>query len=267
MKRSELCKYAKYLLVLPLVAVSLELSAQSENSIGFDQVPAEKLEGWIKVTGRVLDKETKAPIENVVLHVGGRDNKARTDRHGKFLLLAKEGDVVNVFHGAMRRQSFIVKDESPKDVWMRYERLELAPVMVKGKAIAPKKEEKATPKEVEKAPWKEPDPLEGLFAEFDVMPEYPGGMAECMEFVSKNLRYPEAALQKRIEGWVLVSFTVGVDGTITDVETLKGVYEALDEEAMRVVCLMPKWKPAEWYGKRVPMKFTMPIEFRLKKRK
>ena len=101
----------------------------------------------------------------------------------------------------------------------------------------------------------------------DVMPEYPGGMAECMEFVSKNLRYPEAALQKRIEGWVLVSFTVGVDGTITDVETLKGVYEALDEEAMRVVRLMPKWKPCEWYGKRVPMKFTMPIEFRLKKRK
>jgi TonB family protein len=267
MKRFELCKHAKYLLVLPLVAVSLELSAQSENSIGFDQVPAEKLEGWIKVTGRVLDKETKAPIENVVLYVGGRDNKARTDRHGKFLLLAKEGDVVNVFHGPMRRQSFIVKDESPKDIWMRYEHQEFAPILVKGKAIAPKKEEKATPKEVEKAPWKEPDPLEGLFAEFDVWPEYPGGMAKCMEFVSKNLRYPEAALQKRIEGWVLVSFTVGVDGTITDVETLKGVYEALDEEAMRVVRLMPKWKPCEWYGKRVPMKFTMPIEFRLKKRK
>ena len=120
---------------------------------------------------------------------------------------------------------------------------------------------------MEKAPWKEPDPLEGLFAEFDVLAEYPGGMAECMEFVSKNLRYPEAALQKRIEGWVLVSFTVGVDGTITDVETLRGVYGALDEEAMRVVRLMPKWKPGEWYGKRVPMKFSIPIEFRLKKRK
>ena len=267
MKHSNFWRHAKYGLLLPLVAVSLELSAQSENSIGFDQVPAEKLAGWVKVTGRVFDKETKEPIENVVLHVGGRDNKARTDRHGKFLLLAKEGDVVNVFHGAMRRQSFIVKDESPKDVWMRYEHQEFAPILVKGKAIAPKKEEKATPKEVEKAPWKEPDPLEGLFAEFDVWPEYPGGMAACMDFVAQNLRYPEVALQNGIEGWVLVSFTVGVDGTITDVETLKGICGALDDEAMRVVRLMPQWKPAEWYGKRVPMKFTMPIEFRLKKRK
>ena len=265
MEESNLSKHLKILFLLPLVTVSLGVSAQSENSIGFDKVPAEKMEGWIKVTGRVLNIETKEPIENVVLHVDGRDNASRTDRYGKFLLLAKKGDVIDVFHNAMRRQYFIAKDETPKDILLRYEYIELENLLVVGKASSSPKKEKVSSKDMEKAPWKEADPLEGYFAEYVDMPEFQGGMAECMKFLANNLNYPEAALQNRNKGRVLVGFTIETDGTITDIETIEGICPELDEEAMRVVGLMPKWRPCCWYGKKIAMKFSLPVEFRLKK--
>lgn len=260
-------KQVKRLLVLPLLAVSLGTFAQSENSIGFDKVPAEKLEGWLKVTGKVLDAETKEPVQNATLHVDGRDNAARTDKHGNFLLLAKEGDVVHVFHDAMCRLYFIARDEKPKEVLMRYEYMELENMVVVGEAPGKIKKEKVSLEDMEKAPWKEPAPFEGeeVFYEPSIMPEYPGGMGECFRFLAKNIRYPEAALETGVEGQVLVGFTVETDGTITDVHTQKGVCPELDEEAMRVVGLMPEWKPGFLYGKKIAMRYSIPVEFRLQK--
>ena len=141
--------------MLLLLAISLGAFAQSENSIGFDKVPAEKLEGWLKVTGRVLNVETKEPIENATLHVRGRDNAARSYKYGKFLLLAKEGDVVEVFHDAMYRHDFIVRDESPKEVLLQHEYMELENMVVVGEAPAKVKKEKVSLQDMEKAPWRE----------------------------------------------------------------------------------------------------------------
>lgn len=148
-------KLAGRVLVLLLLTISLGAFAQSENSIGFDKVPAEKLEGWLKVTGRVLNVETKEPIENATLHVRGRDNAARSDKYGKFLLLAKEGDVVEVFHDAMYRHDFIVRDESPKEVLLQHEYMELENMVVVGEAPAKVKKEKVSLQDMEKAPWRE----------------------------------------------------------------------------------------------------------------
>lgn len=123
----------------------------------------------------------------------------------------------------------------------------------------------ASRKELEKVPRKEPDPYEGCFIDFEEMPEYPGGMAECIKFLAKNLKYPEAALEARIQGRVLVGFTIETDGTLTDIRTLGGVCPELDEEAKRVVGLMPKWRPGVWHGKRIAMRYSLPVEFRLQK--
>jgi len=84
-----------------------------------------------------------------------------------------------------------------------------------------------------------------------------------MKFLAKNIKYPVAAQQAKIEGRVIVQFVVERDGSISDIHAMRSVSPELDAEAIRVVSLMPKWKPGKQRGKAVPVKFTMPIIFRL----
>ena len=93
-------------------------------------------------------------------------------------------------------------------------------------------------------------------------PVFPGGQKALMEFLKSNLVYPKAARDSSIQGRVIVKFTVEKDGSITDVEVVRGVHPALDEEAVRVVSMMPKWKPGTQMGDTVRTKFTLPVLFR-----
>ena len=104
----------------------------------------------------------------------------------------------------------------------------------------------------------------GSFVIVENQPEYPGGMGELMRFLQKNLRYPAAAQQARVQGKVIVEFLVGTDGSISDIKVKHSVCPELDAEAMRVIGLMPKWIPGEQLGKAVSVRYEMPIEFRLK---
>ena len=102
---------------------------------------------------------------------------------------------------------------------------------------------------------------------FDIveqMPEYPGGQAALFEFISKNVKYPEDAVKKKVEGKVFVTFVVDTDGKITDVSLLRKVFPSLDAEAMRVISAMPNWIPGRQKGQAVRVKYTVPIMFRLK---
>ena len=94
-------------------------------------------------------------------------------------------------------------------------------------------------------------------------PEYVGGNSEMNKFLSKNIRYPRDAEQKGIEGRVIVGFTVDKAGNIADVYLVKGIMASLDNEAMRVVKLMPKWKPGKNNGVPVRVKFKVDIIYRL----
>ena len=94
-------------------------------------------------------------------------------------------------------------------------------------------------------------------------PVFPGGQKALMEFLKSNLVYPKAARDSSIQGRVIVKFTVEKDGTITDVEVARGVHPALDEEAVRVVSMMPKWKPGTQMGDTVRTKFTLPVLFKI----
>jgi TonB family protein len=104
---------------------------------------------------------------------------------------------------------------------------------------------------------------EVIFQVVEQMPEFPGGMSEAMKFLAKNIKYPVAAQQAKIEGRVIVQFVVGKDGSISDVHTVRSVSPELDAEAIRVVSMMPKWNPGRQRGKAVPVSYTMPIMFRL----
>ena len=96
-----------------------------------------------------------------------------------------------------------------------------------------------------------------------VMPKYPGGLAECMKFLSKNIRYPKKARENGTQGRVVVQFYVETDGSISDVKVVKGVSWDLNDEAIRVVKSMPNFKPGTVGGEPARIQFNLPIIFRL----
>lgn len=103
-----------------------------------------------------------------------------------------------------------------------------------------------------------------IFEVVEQMPEFPnGGMAGLMQYLSQNIRYPEAAKKAGKQGRVTVQFVVEKDGSISNVSTLRGVEPDLDKEAVRVISEMPKWKPAMQRGETVRVRYTVPVMFRL----
>ena len=103
-----------------------------------------------------------------------------------------------------------------------------------------------------------------IFEVVEHMPEFPdGGMSALMEYLSKNIKYPEAAMKKGTQGRATVQFVVEKDGSITNVKILRGIDPELDKEAIRVISAMPKWKPGMQKGKPVRVKYTVPVMFRL----
>jgi protein TonB len=95
------------------------------------------------------------------------------------------------------------------------------------------------------------------------MPEFMGGQSALLRYLQKNLRYPAAALAAQAEGRVFLSFVIQADGTIADVTILKGLGYGLDEEAQRVVRQMPAWTPGYQSKHAVPVRFTLPITFKI----
>lgn len=95
------------------------------------------------------------------------------------------------------------------------------------------------------------------------LPEYPGGMVEFMKWLTANLKYPSQALQNRVQGKVMVSFIVEVDGSITNVKILKGANQLLNQEALRVIGLMPKWTAGVENGKPCRSMVAIPVVFEI----
>ena len=102
-----------------------------------------------------------------------------------------------------------------------------------------------------------------IYNNVEVMPSYPGDMAECYMFVARQMHYPEEAEEKGIEGRVLIRFVVEKDGRLTNFEVIETPDPLLSDEALRVLKQMPKWIPAKNKGKDVRCRYSMPILFRL----
>jgi len=97
------------------------------------------------------------------------------------------------------------------------------------------------------------------------MPAYPGGEKAMNDFIKKNLKYPEAEKKAGIQGTVYVTFVVGWDGIISNVKVLKGIADGTDcnQEAIRVVSVMPKWIAGKQNGWNVDVQSNLKIQFKL----
>ena len=102
-----------------------------------------------------------------------------------------------------------------------------------------------------------------VYAIVEQMPEFPGGEAELIHYISKNIQYPQEAREKGIQGRVFIGFVIEKDGSVSNVRNLRGVDSELDAEAMRVVESMPKWKPGMHNGEFVRVSYQIPIHFKL----
>lgn len=102
------------------------------------------------------------------------------------------------------------------------------------------------------------------FVSVQNMPEYPGGINALKAFLATNIEFPETAARVGIEGTVYVYFVVEKDGSVSNIKTLRGINDDCNEEAERVIGLLPKWKPGNQQGKTVRVSFTIPVSFNLK---
>ena len=245
-----------------------------------------------KVSGTVLAAETKVPVMGASVIIRGTTNGTLTDLDGKFTLTGlKKDDVIQVSFVGFQTRSVIVKDESPLTILLNDAVQNLDEMVVV--AMAPNEDGTTTIKAQMKDKNGEKSYLEGkmastkkdgmtvnqvdwqkkasnsepqekvIFQVVEEMPQFPGGMGEAMKFLAKNMKYPVAAQEAKIEGRVIVQFVIERDGSVSDAKVMRGVNSELDAEAIRVVSMMPKWIPGKQRGKAVAVKYTMPIMFRL----
>ncbi|MBO0933685.1 energy transducer TonB [Fibrella aquatilis] len=162
-----------------------------------------------------------------------------------------------------------VVTEAPDDVLPpTIEELKVAtsgPVTQEGdtdiEVIAPP--ESAAPTAVEKAIEKPEVRDDSPFTVVEQQPEFPGGISALAAYLQKNLRYPSSASSAGVSGKVYLNFIVNSDGSLVDVEVVKGIGFGCDDEALRVVKAMPRWKAGRQSGRAVRVKFTLPVVFQL----
>ena len=282
-KKSNPWARMKYLYVLPLAAVAVAAFARPEVSNKLDEISSVKVNDLtsivkaeevksmenssdekFKVSGTVLAADTKIPVIGASVIIRGTTNGTLTDLDGKFTLTGlKKDDVIQVSFVGFQTRSVIVKDESPLTILLDDAVQNLEGMVVYAPTQKSEKDEVVVfdlPMEEVKQKEVKDEPI---FQVVEEMPEFPGGLAEAMKFLAKNINYPVAAQQAKIEGRVIVQFVVEKDGSVSDVKVMRGVNSELDAEAIRVVSMMPKWIPGKQRGKAVAVKYTMPIMFRL----
>lgn len=104
---------------------------------------------------------------------------------------------------------------------------------------------------------------EPIYDIVEVMPEYPDGQRALMNYLTKNLKFPDEAREQGVQGTVFIVFIVEMDGRISGVRVLRGIGSSFEEEAMRVVRNMPMWQPGTHRGKAVRVRYNLPIRLTL----
>lgn len=277
----------KYLYVLPLAAASVAVFARPEVSNTLDEISSAKVSeltsiakaeevksvespsrNRVKVSGKVVGAKSGKGLAGVNIFAkspndGRIASAALSQKGGKFEFETYEGLALQFSFVGMQELYVIVPQGGAKSLTVQMaEAVQGLPDMVVT-GYAPETVEGLPANLLTAESMGSKDGDEGRFVVVERQPEYPGGMGELMRFLSKNVRYPAAAQQARVQGKVIVEFLVGTDGSISDIKVKHSVCPELDAEAMRVIGLMPKWRPGEQRGKAVSVRYEMPIEFRL----
>ena len=131
--------------------------------------------------------------------------------------------------------------------------LAIAPTMLMAQVIS---DEPIAPQAVSEPTVQGPDEVLTFVEE---MPEFPGGTQAMMTYMGKQFQYPEDAKEEGIQGKVFLSFVVEMDGSLSNIQVIRGAHPSLDREALRVVKSMPKWSPGKQNGKPCRVKYTLPV--------
>ena len=269
-KKSNPWARMKYAFVLPLAAVTVAAFARPEVSNRLDEISSVNTDllvqslqdKTVKVTGQVLEADTKQPVPGVTVIVRGTVNGMMTDVDGKFTFpKLAEGDVLQFSYVGLQTQTVVVKDEKPLTVLMKENIQPMEELVVVGYADDDSDAEQKVVENPKEAPQEEV-----IFTIVEEMPQYPGGIQAAMAFFAQNIKYPVSAQKAKIEGSVTVQFVVGTDGSVRNPKVVRGVNPELDAEALRVVGIMPKWTPGKQRGKAVPVSYNLPVRFRLAKK-
>ena len=172
---------------------------------------------------------------------------AKTSEGGKKEL--KDADVIKLI------QKLIKQRKEAAEQYVAAGRQELADNEMAESAVL----EEYVPVEVEEEEVSETE----VFTIVEEMPAYPGGDAKLYEYLGKNIKYPQIARESGIQGRVFVNFVVEPDGSVSNVKVMRGIGGGCDEEAVRVIKTMPKWKPGKQRGKAVRVTYTIPVVFKL----
>lgn len=157
--------------------------------------------------------------------------------------------------------------QEPQEAKQISESIEIIDDSTNGKKKEPKKKSKEEEPvveiiNIENVVVEESEKENDIFQVVENMPEFPGGLQECMNWLQKNLKYPAIAAENSVQGRVIMQFIVNKDGSITDPKVVRSLDPSCDKEAIRLVKAMPKWKPGMQHGKTVRVKYTLPIMFR-----
>lgn len=229
-KRSRGIGRTKYLLFLPLSALLMLLSnIEAVARITRDLAETSTgIQAPVRIKATVVDRAYK-PLSGVNVTVIGESRGMLTGRDGTFGL------------------------EVAADALIQLECPDMVTRVIAAKAIGDNQKIQLLAG---------PPSSEGnYYTVVDKMPRFPGGDAELLKFLARNIRYPEEAKEKQLGGRVICSFIVGKEGNLYDVQILRGVHPVLDAEAIRVLKTMPVWMPGEKDGRAVAVKYTVPINF------
>ena len=254
-KKSPRSRFMKLLALIPIVGVALALNAETVNDYVYQQPPK-------KIVKKGSKSATAKMGNNTIEIVPSKDAAEQVDSEKAVEWIA-----------AKPLKTPMVLLEGHRITYETFTRMdphEIASISVlKGQPAVDQYGEEArdgvilitTKKGVEVFTPVEQNPE--YFDVVEQMPEYPGGAQALFGYIAKNIHYPKAAEDAGIQGRVIVTFVVMKDGSIGEVKVAKGVSPVLDEEAVRCVKSMPKWKPGMQKGQAVNVKYTMPISFAL----
>ena len=173
-------------------------------------------------------------LAGVELISSSTNAKATTNAHGEAQLTVGVGETIAINHKGYQEGKFTVKELCPiKDM----ENPELVRLLLVGE-----------------------DPVYQIA---DNMPEFPGGMIACLQYLARNIKYPVTGQKEGAQGKVIVQMVIEKDGSVDHVSIVRSITPELDAEAARVVKSMPKWKPATVKDKAVRCRYTVPVTFKL----
>ena len=270
-KKSNPWARLKYLYVLPLAAIAVAAFARPEISSELDEISAVKVNDLtaimkteevkspekhpakeIKVQGQVLEKSTNAPVVGASVIIKGTTSGTITDLDGNFVISMPVGATLSVSYINMKTKELTITEKL-------IGKIKSLKVYLEGE-ITNKTQEVVV---VGYGGGEEASDEVPVFRVVEEMPEFPGGMGECLKFLGKNIKYPVEAQKAGVQGKVIVQFVVEKDGNIANPKVVRSIDPDLDGEAIRVISIMPKWKPGMQKGQPVRVKYTVPVTFRL----